>query len=357
MSRVGFAIASTVIALCACGDNIKETVGDAAGNGSGSNTPMDAAVDAQMIDAFVPDSPPAQGSFYHYVASRVLLPATTTEATEYGLDLNGDGTVDNAVGKLLATLASQGGNPQVDSDEAVYGGQFTLLADIQTTDFTTAPAAGFALFSGIDPVPPACNTGEKVACTAGGVCTGCQHDLTGSGAFTVDPNVPANPALLGSITNGTFNAGPGALTLGLSIAGAAIELDLIGARIQASGITATAIGTQADTTTGVIIGGGIPQSEIDTKIDPAIATVLNATLMAGCTGYGSAGCTCTSSGAKTILTLFDTNGDCTIEVTEIENSTIAQAYLKPDVTLEGMKCLSIGVKAYAVGATYTVAGE
>src|SRR5688572_6364093 len=65
--------------------------------------------DARPIDTFVPpDAPPISLQHHHYVIDSLAIPTTNTQAREYGLDLNGDATVDNQLGQVFSTLASMG---------------------------------------------------------------------------------------------------------------------------------------------------------------------------------------------------------------------------------------------------------
>jgi hypothetical protein len=50
----------------------------------------------------------AMGTHYAYTIDQLVVPKSSSEARMYGLDLNGDGTVDNAFAAALASLYSQG---------------------------------------------------------------------------------------------------------------------------------------------------------------------------------------------------------------------------------------------------------
>ena len=304
------------------------------------------------------------GAHTHYVASKVLVPTNNNESREYGIDLNGDGTPDNQLGMVLGTLAGMGFDIQATIDKAVLGGDIILLTDVQTTDFTSAAAAGIQVFLGSNPQPPACNANEMVSCTTAtpAVCTGCGHHLDGTGAFSIDPTSPTNAALAGPIIGGTLKGGPGDLSLQIALGGTTpIQLDLIGARALASSISATAIGSISGTTVtgGVVFGGAISASDINNKVIPAVATELTPTIAKDCTALDMPpGCGCTDgSTGKTILGLFDTNHDCMVTTTEIQTNSLIMSLLAPDVEINGTMALSLGIKAIAVGATYTAPNE
>ena len=64
-----------------------------------------------------------------------------------------------------------------------------------------------------------------------------------------------------------------------------------------------------------------------------------------------------SSTGATILSFFDANKDCTVSLDELKMNSLVMSLLQPDVTIDGKMALSIGIKATAVKATYTVTGE
>lgn len=289
--------------------------------------------------------PTPEGMHYHYVANKVYVPTSSSESRDFGLDLNGDGTVDNQLGATLAALKSQANfDIQATIDQSVAEGSIILLADFQTKDFMSAAAAGIQVFLGSNPNPAPCN---------GSADTTCGHHLDGTGTFDVDPNGPQNAALAGKIVGGKFTGGPGNLSLQIAIGGTdPIQLDLIGARAEATGITDSAIGS-------VKFAGAITKDDIDNKIIPAIAPQLETTIMRDCTDLATppdCGCGSGTTGA-TIISFFDSNMDCHVTSDELKMNSLVMSLLQPDVTIDGQMALSIGIKATATKATYTVAGE
>ena len=311
--------------------------------------------------------PKPEGMHYHYVANQINVPTNNTQARSYGLDLNGDGTVDNQLGMVLGTLSSMGFKVQDNINTAVADGSIILLVDFQTKDFNSTTAAGISLYLGSNPMPAACN---------GSADTTCQHHLTGMGSFDAATNT--NTALAGKIVNGTFTGGPGHVTLQIALGGQqGIELDLIGARAKASDISATAIGstTSPNTATsassgGAILAGAVTQDDLNNKIIPAVQAQIAPIVVRDCCGTGntahptcdpnatpSCGCMDGSTG-KTILGLFDTSPkDCTVSISEIQNNSLIMSLLAPDVTIEGKMALSLGIQITTVGATFTIPGQ
>jgi len=294
-----------------------------------------------------------EGAHTQYVAKKAYVPTNNNQAREYGLDLNKDKTVDNQLGMVLGTLASMGFPIQDGIDKAVAEGSIILLMDFQTKDFTNSSAAGLKVLLGQNPMPAACMTGETYCNTATPpVCTGCQHHLQGTGSFTIKNDMDA--AVGGKIVNGVFNGGPGDLTLQIALGdtSSAIELDLIGARAKASGIT-------ADKMDSVILAGALTQDDLNNKVIPAIQLQIAPIITRDCnmpTMPPGCGCMANSTG-KTILDLFDgditgSTKNCSVSVEEIKGNSLIQSLLAPDVTIDGKQALSLGIKVEATKATF-----
>ncbi len=287
----------------------------------------------------------ATGPHHHFVVNKAFIPKNSTEAHMYGLDLNKDKAVDNQLGMVLGTLGSQGFDIQGSIDTAVNGGSIILLADIQTADYATSSGAGMKILIGSNPMPPACTDMADP--------TTCGKHLTGTGKFDA---MATDAEVTGKIVNGTFNGGPGDLNLKLSLAGANVDLSLIGARAQITGMTDGKVES-------AIIAGAVTQDDLNTKILPAIQSSLGPLITKDCTkldmpaGNPACGCADGSTG-KTVISLFDTTPkDCMVTTAEIQNNGLIMSLLQPDVTINGQMALSIGIKVTAVSADYTVAGE
>lgn len=302
-------------------------------------------------DTIVPE-----GEHYHYVVNKASVPTSNTEARDYGLDLDGDGVKDNQLGSVLSLLVGQGLDIQSTIDSAVAEGSIILLVDFQTKDFASTTAAGIQVFLGDNEMPAACMGTEEYDPDTG---MGCQHHLDGNGSFSIAAGSPQNAALGGKIAGGTFTGGPGDVALQIALGGTeAIQLNLIGARAVATGITDSAIGSA--TSGGVIIGGAVTKQDIDTQVIPAIQKQLIPTIAETCTNLSSppaCGCADGSTG-ETIINLFDKNPvDCMVSVTEITSNALIMGVLAPDVEIDGQMALSIGLKATAVKATFTAPGQ
>ena len=280
----------------------------------------------------------------HYVVSTLSVPNNNQQARAFGLDLNDDGTVDNQVGQLSATLAMQGLENDA-TQVAIDTGATTVLLDVAAADFTTATAASVRILAGSNPIPAACRSDAGP----------CRQHLDGGASFTVLPQTPELPALKGSISAGVLNAGPGDLALAVSILGSSpIALQLKVARVRLGGITASGVQTG-------IIAGGITASERDTTLYPSMHASYETLVARDCTQRTTPpGCGCANgSTGATLLGLFDADvKDCAISVSEIQTNALISTLFAPDLVFDGgTDLLSFGVQISAVNGVYTVAGE
>src|SRR5688572_15161192 len=101
-----------------------------------------------------------EGEHYQTVSKKAYVPTNNSQAREFGLDLNADGTVDNQLGMVLGTLSTMGFDIQGTIDEAVAEGSIILLVDFQTKDFTNTTAAGLKVLLGDMEMPAACTGTE-----------------------------------------------------------------------------------------------------------------------------------------------------------------------------------------------------
>lgn len=286
------------------------------------------------------------GTHYQYVVSKLEVPVTAKQKTDFGLDLGGtrsstpDGTVDNTLGDLLAALAFAQFPLQAPVDDSVNQGLIILLADLQTTSFTSAAAAGLSVKFGADPQPPACTDATDTACG---------HHLQGNASFSIASSSPTSSTVTGAIAGGTLSAGPGNLSIQIALGTTSpITLNLVNARVKATAIS------EAGMT--AVIGGELLETELQTNVFPAVTAQIAAILTRDCTGTAP-NCTCTSTG-KTLIDFLDkTPKDCVISESEVEHGPLG-GFLLPDVCSQPTcaanmtDALSLGVKVTAVKATF-----
>ena len=309
------------------------------GSDGGSGTPHDAAVDAKPdAPAKLIDAPEAPAGFTHYVIDHVNVPSNNQQARAYGLDLNNDQTVDNQLGMVIATLSGMGFDSQGAMNKSVDQGDTIMLGNLGAADFTTDAMSTFTIYQGENPMPSPCTNAQD---------TVCRKHLSGMASFSIKPSAPVDPALMGTIAAGKLVAGPGHLTIQFSMAySPSIMLTLLGARVEL---------TTTKTSLSGKVAGAIPKTDVDMKILPAMRDGFEAVIAKDCTMLTSppnCGCGAGSQG-KTLLGLFDTTPqDCNITLTEVQNNSLIQSLLAPDVTVEGKQCLSLGLGVTAVNGGF-----
>lgn len=275
---------------------------------------------------------PPSGPHHGYVVDSVSVPEDKI------FDLDDDGVKDNQLGQVLNILTSQGFDIQGTLDEAVAQGTIILLYDFQAPDLASAAGAGLRIKLGDNPTPAACTDANDMVCG---------HHLGGTATFDISPNSPANAGVDGKIAGGVFSGGPGEVLLQIALAGAdPIDLNLIGTRAKATGISDTAIGE-------LTLAGALTENDLNTKVIPAIHAQLNPIIAEDCAPVGNM-CNCMAdSTGETIISFFDDNPqDCMVTVDEIKNNGFIQSVLSPDVTIDGVDALSLTVTTTAVGASF-----
>jgi hypothetical protein len=297
--------------------------------------------EASAPDLFLVDLPPPDTVGWDiltttgkdYVVTRFVVPSGTSQV---GVDFNGDGVVDNALGTILGSIGAMA--PSMDLQEqidlSVYSGSLLELFRVFAKDLTNDPGAVMQAWIGT----------SQTCCTSTTVVATCQSEaqqtcFNGSHSFTPDPTSPTNTVLAGPITAGkaAFKAKTMVFQLPLSTAGT-VSLLLKEAHVQGD-ITASGI-------TNGIVAGAIGQTDLQTKVIPAVATILNDLLQDP---------TVDPQTKNTVTTLFDTNGDNKIDATEVAGNSIIKMFLSGDVDVDGdgVKELSVGLGFTATTATIT----
>ena len=300
-----------------------------------------------------PEEDPA-GTDHTYVISELKVPTSANEATQLGLDIDGNGQPDNALGGLLAALAGQADldlNGTV-NDQVVSGG-IVLLANLKATALTEATGVGLHVYLGDadSATPTPCPSPDSMP-------EDCGLHLLGDGMFDVSMDYGAK--VVGNVVGGSFTGGPGNITIELALAeGASVPINLIGARAT-SGVTESGL-------TAGKIGGALRDSDVQDELIPAVADLIASLLeSSNCTGNPDECCPADSTGEQ-VLSFFDDNGDCEVTAEELAaNSLISSTIGNPDLDLfdeggefnprqDGVKdSLSLGIGFTAVAGDFAV---
>jgi hypothetical protein len=268
-----------------------------------------------------------------YVTSSVVVPTSASAADALGFDLDGDGAVDNVIGKDLA-FVSQYFNVASYVQQVIQSGQIVILHSLHTAGMIRSTHAKWHLYLGNPQANP---------------------DLTsGHGQFTVDPLSPRDVVLAGSVAHRGFAGEADEIVLSFRLGATAlpVTVHLIAVHFAAA-ITDTAC-------TGGRVGAAIPVKDVNEQLLPAAAAIIDGWLANdGCTASASA---CTSTD-RLLLSVLDTNGDRFISADELRSSSLLQSFLAPDVDVfdaagnpghDGVKdALSVAVGFTCTAAQFT----
>ena len=279
--------------------------------------------------------PVTSGTYHHYVTSALRLPSSAELQREYGLDLNPEvdpaGKPDNQLGNVFVALtSSSSADLQGVLDGAVADGQLVLLHSVRADALAGDSSVSWQVFVGADrAAPPA---------------------FDGSDRFELGSSVASEP-VLGGIRKGSFAAnGPGRITVELAVSATQppIVLDLIAARVEATVDAATCTGR---------LGGAITQQQLDTALLPAVVRMMNDAIDRdeGCPEACKAG-----TSAALIIEVFDKDKSGSITLGELQQSSIIQTLLAPDLDLDQdalPESISLGLGFDCVAASFDVAAE
>lgn len=292
---------------------------DAAGENV-HNCPADCVVQCTLADI--------SGDAHDFLVSELFIPDTSATAKENGVDLDGDGTVDNKLGTILALVAQQGGDFDIN-----------VSVNAEITE-------GNLLLVGRMFVDQWGNDDEVLAQVLQAVVVDATPVFEGNDVVALNPDTPQDLYLCGRLINNTLEAGPDNLRIVFPIPEIG-TLDITLAKAQLIGRTLE---------TGwedVIIGGGLSKHEIETKLYPTVLDWLNDEIQEDPTG----------SMATTVLDMLDDNcvdsiegcdpkpagcaADGVIHVDELKCNALLNSALAPDVDLSGdgvKDHISLGLK-------------
>ena len=271
----------------------------------------------------------ASGSAHDFLVSELYIPDSSATARENGVDLNGDGVIDNKLGSIISLIASQGGDFNVNEsvNQEIADGNLLLVSRVVVDQFG--------------------NDDEVLAqVLQANVVGGATPIFDGNDEVALDPNTPQDLFLCGRIVNNTLEAGPANLGIVFPIPEIG-TLDITLERAQLIG------NVTADGMVDMMLGGGLSKEEIETNLYPTVLEWLNGEIAADPTG----------SLATTVLDLLDNNceptiagcdpapagcaEDTVIHVDELKCNALLNSALAPDVDIDGdgvKDLISLGLK-------------
>lgn len=276
---------------------------------------------------------PTTGIQYHLVTNKLMIPTTQEQTQAFALNVDGDSQqqLDNMFGGLFTLLASaaQGIELQSTLDQAINTGQIVSLHVVKADDPLNDSSVSWSIF-----------LGQKSQSAP---------RFDGSDKFMLDPAMPTNSPIVGSLTNGHFTGGPGMAQVQIFLLGQPVDVNLIGVRIEAD-LSATGCANGK-------LGGGVTVDEFHGKLLPAIAGGLNQLIKTN------------KAMGNTLLQTFDADHDGAITVQELESNPLLMIAVSPDLDLldasgkfnpgqDGVKdSYSVGLGFTCVPASFTAPGD
>jgi len=291
----------------------------------GGDAPLDVAVadkapgpdltapDTLPPDMAIPDLGISATSALQVVMDRIILPES---GSDYCTDLDGNGTKENQLGMIMGALKLAGGaiDPQKELDTVMKQGQFLLLLDLKAHSIIQDSA-----------VQVRCYLGQDLDSYPG-------DNFSGFEELGIDPASPSSLAMTGKVAMSQLVAGPGTIIIPVPISGSTSYLNLVKARMWAD-LSATHMKKG-------IVSGAVPMSEVDKKLLPVLANLLDLAWKGGA-----------SSQLAQLLAMLDTDKDKTIEASDLKNNALVGAFFAADVDTDGdkkMDSMSMGLGFTAV---------
>jgi hypothetical protein len=267
------------------------------------------------------------GVAHDVLVQRLLIPQTPSAAAVTGVDIDGDGEIDNQLGTLFARLAAEASRDlEIDAavDARIRSGELLLVGRVYVSDLVDDDFIIAQLFRGavIGDATPVFDGQDRVG---------------------LDPGYPTDMFLCGRILDGRLEAGPDDWPLTVPLPGIG-ELEVRLSRVQINGAIS------AGGWTHVMLGGGLAPEAIDRLIaefpaffntlieeepEGAAASTLQELFDGRCDARGE-GCKPTPAGCA---------ADGRIASVELRCSALLRAALAPDVDADGdgqPELLSIG---------------
>lgn len=289
---------------------------------SGADTTKDAKLpDQKIMDQTIKPDAISDPSAMQVVISTLTLPK---DSDTYKDNIDGDADQDaNKLGSVVAvinTMASGMLDLQKELDSQISSAAFTLLLELFANSLVSDSSAKLQFFLGSD------------------LDSDATDNFLGTEQFGIDSQSPTNLVSPGKIASSAMDMGPGNFMIPMPIGTSTTLVSLKLARIKAT-LSTTPLSAM---TSGSIVGA-VPLTDIETKLYPAIATLLDYQ-------YKNS----TSSQLKTFLQSLDGDKDGTITSTDLKNSSIIGLLLSANVDTDGDKiddAVAMGLGFTAVKCT------
>lgn len=284
------------------------------------------------------------GPIHDVIVSELFLPTNSTEAAENGVDMDGDGEIDNRLGGRVTLLTANGFDEDINFliNEEIAAGRLLLLGRMQESGNSDGIVT-VAFFRGqIHDATPVFEGNDSVA-----IHPDSDTNLYLCGMWA-DPDLETSPANMPYT-----HPYPGLEQLSLTLSAAQIRTVTDPENVYFGTSTVTEAGWS-----DVMVGGGLSEDEIQHKLIPFLTTYIEDVMTRDATA------------AETIADLFDGNcvvseipgcesvvqgqGECdntldppVITETELRCNALLNSALAPDVDSDGdgeFDLLSLGFR-------------
>jgi hypothetical protein len=263
------------------------------------------------------------GDDYDYLVSEVLLPDTAESAQLIGVDMTGDGKVNNRLGSIISMLAAT--SPDFDVNDDVNGAiaraEILMVLRLRTDPFGDDDVVLAQLFPGA-----------------------VHNDATplfdGQDTVALHADSATDDYVCGRLAGGELAAGPGTVRMPFPLPGMGLLMyDM--QFVQLVGMTTVGGWTE------VMLGGGVLAEQIDSVLFPALQQWMNELIQEDPTSSMSEGmielldgtCNASIAGCEDVI---PGEGECdnmasppVITDTEIRCNMMMNQALSPDVDLDG----------------------
>ena len=289
-----------------------------------------------------------EGDRYDYIIDEVILPVNATEALSIGIDLDGDGHIDNKLGQIFGMFPEED-MVSVNSDlaDSIQNGTYILLGQMRVSSWPDDDTMAVQLFPG--------NTNPTIDAT--------EDNLTGNGFALIASSADRTLYLCGELDNNMLETGPRTMEVPIYLMG-----DIMLFRLEPARMVSTAPVTDTEWQE-MMVGGGLTWDTIENTLIPNFVVFLNARTTEDPTSslgdfvlnFVDANCRDDLPGCENVI---NGQGDCApwdnqpttpvVTATELRCNIVFVNALQPDVDLDGdgvNDVLSVGFQMSAIHIT------
>ncbi len=198
-----------------------------------------------------PDCNPGTGAVYDYIAYEVILAENEQEARHIGVDLTGDGMINNAFGTIVDNFPPDTADFNSKINEAILNGEYIFLGRLHVSDWPNDGGVAAQIFVG------------------NGTLDATEDNLTGFGETIIDPGVNRSLHVCGELADNMLETCPGYLEIPLYFM---FETRLF--PMEKARLVSTDQVTDSEWAE-MMLGGGLTQERIDNFLLPALLIYLN----------------------------------------------------------------------------------